>query len=75
MATCNCGICEKDRQEAKVLAEPAMKPPPQPFTDRVLDLAGRIYVDRPRFLFDEPEYTYSDAISDAIDIIIAGDNQ
>lgn len=74
---CGCGICaagraEKEQQKAETLASPTLK---RPFEKRVVDLANSLYVERPRLFYEDPEYTYSDAISDAIDIIIAGDNQ
>lgn len=74
---CPCRLCEEYGkcvvQREDEMAAASEKP--TPWEDRVLLLAQKVYVNRPIRMFEPETYTYSDAISDAIDIIIAGDNQ
>ena len=71
---CPCWLCVNDQP-------PKPKPPedpPQSFEDRVIALAKVLWENRPYTLLDLTDgevevYTFSDALDDAVGIILAAD--
>ena len=64
-----CSVCDygKSQHEAKAEAPPT---PSKPFEDRVVDIAGVLYRNRP---YAATEYTWAEALMNALDIIIASE--